>query len=348
MTFNFDEEVDRKGTHSNKWEFIPDGDDWKYGDYADKKHGANRLLPMWVADMDFRVPQAVIDALAARVEHGIFGYTRPADHYFETVIEWMARRYGRSVKKEWLLLTPGVVPAIHMMVQAYLQPGDKVLVQGPVYYPFYDAVNNNGCEIVSNSLVLEDACIEHGRSGRYCMNFDDLAEKAADPAVKMAILCSPHNPVGRVWTKEELTRFGEICLANDVLVISDEIHCDLIFDDVTFTSFANISDEFEQKSIVCTAPSKTFNLAGLKTSNIVIPDKVLRDKLDQQMTNCGIWGTNAFGIVATEAAYQYGEPWLDAAMTYIQDNYHFMVDFLAQNLPQLKVIQARRHLPDLG
>ncbi len=331
MTFNFDQEVDRKGTYSTKWEFVPDGDDMKYGDHADRKYGENRLLPMWVADMDFRVPQAVIDALVARAGHGIFGYTRPADAYFDAVLSWMKRRYGRSVQKEWIVLTPGVVPAIHLMVQAYLQPGDKVLVQRPVYYPFFAAVENNGCEIVSNSLVLEN--------GRYTMDFDDLAEKAADPAVKMAILCSPHNPIGRVWTKEELTRFGEICLENDVLVVADEIHCDLIYDGCEFITFANISDEFAQKSIVCTAPSKTFNLAGLKTSNIVIPDQTLREQLNRKLESVGMWGTNAFGIVATEAAYNHGEAWLDAAMAYIEGNYHFMVEYLAQNLPQIRVIQ---------
>ena len=331
MTFDFDREVDRKGTYSIKWEFVPDGNDMKYGDHADAKHGANRLLPMWVADMDFRTPQAVIDALKARAEHGIFGYTHPADRYYDAVIKWMQRRYGRSVQEEWIVLTPGVVPAIHMMVQTFLQPGDKVLVQRPVYYPFFMAAENNGCEIVSNSLVLEN--------GRYTMDFDDLAVKAADPGVKMAILCSPHNPIGRVWTKDELTRFGEICLENDVLVIADEIHCDLIYEGCEFTTFANISDEFAQKSIVCTAPSKTFNLAGLKTSNIIIPDQEMREKFDRTLQSSGVWGTNAFGVVATEAAYNHGEPWLAAAMAYIEGNYHFMVEYLAQNLPQLKVIQ---------
>ncbi len=330
MNFNFDEEVDRRGTHSVKWEFTFGGDRIAYTDHADPKYGANRVLPMWVADMDFRVPPAVIEALADRVAHGIFGYTVPTDSYYEAVIGWMARRYGRSIEREWITLAPGIVPAVNMMVQAFIEPGDKVLIQPPVYYPFFAAVQNNGGEIVSNSLVVED--------DYYRMDFDDLAQKAADPAVKMAILCSPHNPVSRVWTREELTRFGKICLENDVLVISDEIHCDLIYDGVEFTSFASINDDFAQKSIVCTAPSKTFNLAGLKTSNVIIQDQALREKFAQALERNGLHGGSAFGIVATEAAYNHGEAWLEAVMAYIQDNYRFMAAYIAEHLPQLKVI----------
>ncbi len=330
MNFNFDEIIDRRGTGSVKWEFVVTGGTWAYTDHADPQYGADRVLPMWVADMDFRCPPAVIEALANRVEHGIFGYTAPTASYFDAVINWMKRRYGRTVKREWITLAPGIVPAVNMMVQAFVSPGEKVLVQPPVYYPFFSAVENNGGEIVSNSLVIEN---DH-----YRMDFDDLARKAADPAVKVAILCSPHNPVGRVWTREELTRFGEICLANDVLVISDEIHCDLIYDGVEFTSFASINEEFARRSIVCTAPSKTFNLAGLKTSNVIIPDETLRQKFEQALLRNGLKGGNTFGLAAAEAAYTHGEAWLDGVMAYIQENYRFMEAYIAKHLPQLKVI----------
>ncbi len=331
MTFNFDEEIERTGTHSIKWEFLFEGHKLVFGDHAQAKHGRDRLLPMWVADMDFRCPPAVIEALTERVAHGIFGYAMPSDSYYEAVIDWMARRYGVVVEREWLVLTPGVVPALNMLVETLIAPGDKVLVQRPVYYPFFAAIENNGGEIVSNTLVLEN--------GRYTIDFDDLAAKAADPAVKMAILCSPHNPVGRVWTREELTRFGEICLANDVLVISDEIHCDLIYDGVAFTSFAAINETFAQKSIICTAPSKTFNMAGLKTSNIIIQDKEIRAKFNKTLNRHGLMGGNALGIVATEAAYTHGEAWLAEVMAYIEANYHFLVAYLAEHLPQLEVIR---------
>ncbi|MBP7592480.1 MAG: pyridoxal phosphate-dependent aminotransferase [Chloroflexi bacterium] len=331
MTFNFDAEIDRTGTHSIKWEFLFEGHKLVFGDHAQAKHGRDRLLPLWVADMDFRCPPAVIDALTERVAHGIFGYAMPSDSYYEAVINWMARRYGVVVERDWLVLTPGIVPALNMLVETLIAPGDKVLVQRPVYYPFFAAIENNGGEIVSNTLVLEN--------GRYTIDFDDLAAKAADPAVKMAILCSPHNPVGRVWTREELTRFGEICLANDVLVISDEIHCDLIYDGVAFTSFAAINETFAQKSIICTAPSKTFNMAGLKTSNIIIQDKEIRAKLNKTLLRHGLLGGNALGLVATEAAYNHGEAWLAEVMAYIEANYHFMVAYLAEHLPQLEVIR---------
>ena len=330
MRFNYDEEIDRRGTCSTKWEFLHDGDQMKYGDHADPKHGKNRLLPMWVADMDFPTPPAVIEALKTRAEHGIFGYTMPTDGYFEAVINWMDRRYGYIVERDWILLTPGVVPAINMMVQAFLSPGEKVLVQQPVYYPFFSAIENNGGEIVSNALVYEN--------GRYSMDFDDLAEKTADPAVTMTILCSPHNPVGRVWTAEELTRFGKICLENNVLVVSDEIHCDLIYDGCTFTPFAGIDDTLAQQSIVCTAPSKTFNLAGLKTSNIIISNPDLRKRFARILAQNGLKNANTFGIVATEAAYNHGEAWLADTMDYIEANYRFMAAYMAEHLPQLKII----------
>ncbi len=324
MTFNFDQEIDRKGTHSVKWEMEPKDYD------AQANPDAGRLLPMWVADMDFPTAPAVIEALVKRAEHGLFGYSIPTDSYYEAVIDWHKRRYGRSISKEWIVLTPGVVPALNMIVQSFIEPGDKVLIQRPVYYPFFSAIENHGGEIVSNNLVYEN--------GRYHMDFADLAQKAADPAVKMAILCSPHNPVGRVWTADELRQFGQICLENDILVVSDEIHCDLIMPGHNFTSFASISEEFEQKSIVCTAPSKTFNLAGLHTSNIIIPDEAMRERVKQTMEKHRMPGANPFGLVATEAAYKHGEEWLTAVIDYIADNYTFVEKYLAEYLSQIRPI----------
>jgi cysteine-S-conjugate beta-lyase len=319
MSFDFDNEISRTGTGSIKWEFIANGKKMLFNDHTDPKHGKDRVLPMWVSDMDFPSPPAVIDALAKRVQHGIFGYTERTDAYFDTVISWIVREYGYAVEEEWIVTTPGVVPAIYLAIHAFTNPGDKVLIQQPVYHPFIDGIEDNGRIVVSNSLVLEN--------GRYQMDFDDLAIKAADPDVKLALLCSPHNPVGRVWTLEELRRFGDICLANDVLVVSDEIHCDLIFNGITFTSFAKISEPFFQNSIICTAASKSFNLAGLKTSNIIIPNQEIRDAFQQTKQQIGIGGINALGLVATEAAYTHGRAWLDGALAYIQSNYHFWTAF---------------------
>ncbi len=329
MDFDLNAEIDRLGTHSVKWEFIDQGDEIQQTDHASSTNGSRRVLPMWVADMDFRSPPAVIEALVRRAEHGFFGYSSPTNAYYEAVCGWMKRRHGWDVERDWIVMTPGVVPAINMLVQAFVSPGDKVLIQRPVYYPFMEAIEKNGAVIVSNSLVVED--------GRYTMDYADLAARAADPKVKMAILCSPHNPVGRVWTREELVRFGEICLANDVVVVSDEIHGDLLFRGHTFTPFATISTAFARQSIVCTAPSKTFNLAGLKTSNIIIYNESWRKRLEARLRSNGLRGMNPFGIEATIAAYCYGEPWLAEVMGHVEANYHFLADFVAEHLPQVRV-----------
>jgi cystathionine beta-lyase len=331
MSFDFDQEIDRRGTHCTKWEFITQGDTVIFGDHADPKHGRDRLLPMWVADMDFRCAPAVIEALTARAQQGVFGYSHPCDSYYDAVISWVRRRYSWQIEQEWIVLTPGVVPAVNMAIQTFISPGEKVLVQRPVYYPFFSAIRLNGAEIVSNSLLYKD--------GRYVMDFDDLARKAADPDLKLAILCSPHNPVGRVWAPEELARFGQICLENDVLVVADEVHNDLIYSDQNFTSFATVDPRFPHKSITCIAASKSFNLAGLKVSNIIIPDEEQRRKFTNTILRHGLYGANAFGLVAVEAAYNYGEEWLEAVMVYVEDNYRFMADYIADHLPQLEVVR---------
>jgi len=233
MKIPFDEEFDRRGTHSVKWEFVQGDDELLNLEHTDRFFGSDRVLPMWVADMDFRCPEPVVEAIKARAEHGIFGYTAPTSDFYQSVVSWMDRRNDWKIDPDWISLTPGIVPALNMLVRAFTMPGDKVLIQPPVYYPFNAAIENNNSQLVINPLMLED--------GRYRMDFADLESKCSDPGVKMAILCSPHNPVGRVWTREELDNFGRICVENNVLIVSDEIHGDLIyffnsdwFDDLSF------------------------------------------------------------------------------------------------------------------
>jgi cysteine-S-conjugate beta-lyase len=327
----FDEKVDRRGTGSLKWEFMQRGEDALHWDHTDRFFGDDGILPMWVADMDFRCPEPVIQALKARAQKGIFGYTAPCDEFYRSVTGWMKRRHGWDVSPRWICITPGVVPALNMLVHTYISPGDKVLIQTPVYYPFYEAIKNNGGEIVTNALVREN--------GRYKMDFEDLEKKVKDPAVKLTILCSPHNPVGRVWTRAELERFGELCIANGVLVVSDEIHGDLIYKRHVFTPFANISPYFAQHSITCTAPSKAFNMAGLQTSCIIIPNDSLRTRFEATIHGNGLDLPNSFGVVALQAAYDYGEEWLDEALIYLEANLAYLGAYMAENIPQISVIR---------
>jgi len=242
----------------------------------------------------------------------------------------MARHYDWHVDRDWITITPGVVTALYILIQAFTEAGDKILIQPPVYHPFYSAIEANGRLVVRNSLKRVN--------GRYEMDLDDLAEKARDPGVKLAVLCSPHNPVGRVWTPEELRRFGEICQANDVLVISDEIHADLIMSGHTFTSFATVDEGFAANSIICTAPSKTFNLAGLRLSNIIVQNEAQRKQFQDQFNSLGHLGPNIFGLVAAEAGYRSGEEWLGEVLAYIEGNYNFMRSYLAEHLPQLTLM----------
>jgi cystathionine beta-lyase len=286
---------------------------------------------MWVADMDFRCPEPVVEALIARAEHGIFGYSAPTKDFYHSVVNWMERRHNWRIDPEWICLTPGVVPALNMLVRTFSTPGNKVLIQSPVYYPFYGAVENNNSLLVVNPLVLEDC--------RYRMDFVDLESKCRDPEVEVAILCSPHNPVGRVWTKEELIKFGKICVENNILVVSDEIHGDLIYSDQVFTPFAKISDTFAQNSIICTAPSKTFNLAGLQTSCIIIPNHDLRRRFIKTLLSNGLFGINTFGVIALQAAYDHGEEWLQQLLAYVESNLEYLKSYVAENIPQIEVIE---------
>lgn len=331
MGFDFDQDVNKFGMNSVKWEFISGEWALEYTEHAHPKSGQKPMIPMWVADMDFACAPTILEALQARIARGVLGYASPTDAYYEAIINWTARRYGRSIEKEWILNTPGTVPALNMLIQAFIESGDKVLIQKPVYYPFFDVIEKNGGEIVSNTLLLEN--------GRYHMDFEDLAAKAADPAVKVAILCSPHNPIGWVWSTEELRKFGQICLQHNVLVISDEVHCDLIYPETNFTTFPNVDESFAQNSIVLMGPNKSFNIAGLRMSNAIIPNANLRERFEAILQKNGMKGANIMGLVATEAAYNLAEDWLEAAMDYIVANARFMQDYLATHLPQLKLIR---------
>jgi len=332
MKTNFDQEINRKGTHSAKWGVIQDPANPSRWIATEDYFGENRMLPLWVADMDFAAPQPVIDALVERARHGIYGYTVRTQSYDAAVVDWMQRRHGWSIQPDWILATPGVVPAVNLLIRTFTRPGEKVLVQRPVYYPFFNAIENNAAEIVSSSLVLKD--------GRYAMDFEDFERKAADPATTLFILCSPHNPVGRVWTPEELTRIGHICLANGVLVVADEIHADLIYSGVTFTPYATLGPDMAENTVVCTAPSKTFNLAGLHTSNLIIPNDSLRRRFQQTLNSCGMgkWA-NPFGVVACEVAYREGEAWLAEVMAYIEANLDFLGRYLDDHISGIRLIR---------
>ena len=321
MNYNFDETVNRRGTHCMKW------DESTYDD----------LIPMWVADMDFRVAPCIEQALARRVAQGVFGYVSVPDDYYQSVIRWFRRRHGWTIRRERMLYTLGVVPAISAIIKAMTSPGDRVLVQTPVYNCFFSSIRNNGCEMVSNDLVY---CTDADGVPTYRIDFDDLQRKAADPAVKVMIVCNPHNPAGRVWTPDELRRIGTICLENDVFVISDEIHCELVRPGYRYTPFASLSDDFLLHSATCISPSKAFNTAGLQIASIVVGDQQVKGRIDRAININEVCDVNPFGIEATMAAYSAdGEAWLNELLTYIYANCDHLVDFMASRYPQLPVVK---------
>jgi cystathionine beta-lyase len=333
MQYDFDAEISRRGTNSFKWEFYEEGEDLVQWGRTDPALGDERVLPMWVADMDFPCPQPVVEALIERARHGIYGYTVKTETYDQAVVNWMERRHGWTVAPDWICLAPGVVPALNTLVRTFAGPAEKVLIQPPVYHPFFHAIQNNGAGLVSNSLIYEN--------GRYRMDYADLEKKARDPDLRMAILCSPHNPVGRVWTEGELIRFGEICLENDVLVVSDEIHGDLIYQGYTFTPFVGISQEFARNTVVCTAASKTFNLAGLHMSNIIIPNEALRSRFQKTSKASGLGWAGTFGVVALEAAYNHGQEWLEQVLDYIEANLRCLEEYVARHIPNISVVEPQ-------
>lgn len=289
------------------------------------------FIPMGIADMDFDTVPEVRKAVTERAQKDVFGYTELPKDYRQAVTGWFERRHGWKAQEGWISISPGVVTAIILALRAFTHPGDRVLVQTPVYYPFFGAIAKSGCETVSSPLVL--------REGKYNMDFADLERKSADERVKVFILCNPHNPVGRVWTREELNRVGEICLRNNVLVIADEIHCDLVYRGSSYTPFASVSEEFALNSITCTAPSKTFNLAGFQTSNIIIPNGRLRREYDISLENIGVSRLNLFGGLACRAAYTQGERWLGELLEYLEGNRDHAVRFIRENIPELDVVE---------
>lgn len=312
MKYDFDKTIDRRATNSYKWDSAPEG-----------------VLPMWVADMDFRTAPAIIDALQKRVAHGIFGYTRVPDVYYDAVTSWFSRRHGWDIDREWIIYTSGVVPAVSVVIKALTVPGDKVIVQTPVYNCFFSSIRNNGCEIVSNPL--------RRTADTYEMDFDALERCAADPRAKVMLLCNPHNPAGRVWTPDELTRLGNICLRNGVTVVADEIHCELVYQGFKYTPFASLSDAFLHRSVTCVSPSKAFNIAGLQIANIVAFDNDLRSRIDKAININEVCDVNPFGVAATIAAYNEGEEWLNQLVDYLHGNYEAMAEFCRRELPEFPI-----------
>ncbi len=324
--YDFGEVIDRRGSDSTKWDYRATPNGPQRWDAANPEHGEDQVLAMWVADMDFRCAPGIIDAIKKRADHGIFGYSAASESFDEAVTQWFAKRHDWQIDREHIVRTAGVVPALHFAVRAFCQAGDKVLVQRPVYYPFFRAIKNGGCEIVSNDLINVD--------GHYAMDFDDLERKCADPAVTLAILCSPHNPVGRIWTAAELTRFGEICSKHGVRVIADEIHGDLILPGQSFCPYGTLAPALSEAAIICTAATKTFNLAGLHLSNIVMANAADRALYKQTMVEVGMSpGLDPLALAGIEAAYRQGDDWLDAMLVYLDDNRRLFEDFCRTHLP---------------
>ena len=328
MKYDFNQICDRKNTNCFKWDFIQ------------SIFGNDDVIPMWVADMDFPVATPIVEALKRRAEHEFYGYTKASTDVIQSVVDRMWDKYAWKIKPEWIVFTPGVVPALNITVRMLTHPGDEIILQEPVYYPFFPAVTFSGCQIVNNQLKLIN--------GRYEMDYEDLEHQfharigmlPVPNRIKAIMLCNPHNPVGRLWNKEELTKLGDIAIKHDVVVISDEIHCELLFKDHLHTPFASISEEFEQNSIVCMSPSKTFNLAGLEVSSIIIPNKKLRHLFINTRTGI-LPEPNLFGYTALEAAYRFGDEWLDQLLDYLQGNLDFLLKYFANRIPKIKVIKPQ-------
>lgn len=316
---NFDKIIDRRNTRCLKY------------DFAVERHMPADVLPLWVADMDFETSSYIEDALIERAKHAIYGYSEVKTPYFDILKKWMQKHHDWDIQRKWLIKTPGVVFALAMAVKAYTEPGDAVLIQQPVYYPFSEVIKDNGRNVVSNTLYL-------GEDNRYHIDFEDFEQKIVDNQIKLFLLCNPHNPVGRVWTKEELTRLGDICVKHHVTVVSDEIHEDFIFKG-KHQVFANIKKEYEEITVTCTAPSKTFNIASLMISNILIPNPELKRKFKHQMDAAGISQLNVLGLVACESAYEHGEEWYQAMKNYVKENIEFVKQYVEKQLPGVKMVE---------
>lgn len=314
---DFDTVIDRKGTRSLKY------------DFAVRRGKPKDVLPLWVADMDFQTSSYITDALEDMVKHGVFGYSESEEHYFGAVQNWMERHYNWHVKESWMTKTPGIVFALAMAVKAYTQENDAVLIQPPVYYPFKEVVEDNHRRLVNNTLVL-------GGDGTYTIDYEDFEKKIIEENVKLFILCNPHNPVGRVWTKEELERLGDICLKHGVFVVSDEIHADFVFER-KHTVFSEVKEAYRDISMICTSPSKTFNIAGLQISNIFISNPEKATAFHRQVAASGYSQVGLPGLVACEAAYRHGDEWLEGVLAYIKANAEFTRAYLQEHLPRVKM-----------
>jgi len=320
VIYNFDESIDRKNTGCVKFDGVKE------------RFGVEDLIPMWVADMDFPVAKPIIEAIKHRAEHPILGYAKFEDSYYDAIIYWMKNKHNWNIKKEWICFTPGVVSALNYAVQAFSSQGDEIIIQTPVYAPFSKVIKFNGRTIVNNPLKYED--------DNYTMDFDDLKRKITS-RTKLLFLCNPHNPVGRVWTLEELKTLGEICIDNNIIIVSDDIHFDLIYSGYNHTVIASINETFEENSIICTAPSKTFNIAGLQVSNIIIPNKELRKRFKITLENNAVSGANVFGIEALKASYYHCDDWLSQLMIYLEESLNYVIDFIENYIPKIKVIKPQ-------
>ena len=316
MEYNFDRPIDRTREISIKWS----------PQLRRQMFGADDVIPMGIADMDFETAPAVAQAIRRRAEHGTYGYAYPSPDYLQACVDWQKRRNGWDIRPDWVLYTPGVNMALVCGIELYTQPGDRVIVQSPVYYPYYDYIRRTGREVAFNPLVE--------REGRYEMDFDGLERLAKDPRTKFMILCSPHNPVGRCWTREELERVGRICLEHGVMLAVDEIHGDLILDG-QFVAYGTLEEELVQRCIICTSPSKTFNLAGLLVSDIIIPNDQIRAAFQEKLAPYYLWPGN-FGAAAQIAAYDQGEDWLEQLLVYLRGNAQYIGEFIAQRMPRVK------------
>jgi cystathionine beta-lyase len=327
MKYDFDRIYSRQNTNCTKW------------DNLGRIFGNDDVIPMWVADMDFPTARPIVESLKKRVEHEVYGYSQTASGLIEAVVERLKRKFGWQIQPKWVVFTPGVIPALNIAVRALTHPGDEVILQEPVYYPFFPAVKQNGCQIATNELKLID--------GHYEMDFDDLERKFHPRAgmretpsrTKAIVLCNPHNPIGRLWNWDELKQLGEIVIGHGATVISDEVHCEIVFKGNEHTPFALISREFEQNCVVCMAPSKTFNLAGLQASSIIIPNDKLRERFNE--ARAGIPSPNLFGLVAMEAAYRYGDEWLEQLLDYLQRNLEFALEYFVQKVAKIKAIKPQ-------
>mgnify|MGYP000777978123 FL=1 len=324
-TYNFDKIINRKGTNCLKY------------DYAVERGKPADVLPLWVADMDFTVSEEITKSLHAAVDHGIYGYTQPKDAYYNAITNWMEKNHNWKTKREWIMKTPGVVFALGAAVKAFTKPGDAVLIQNPVYYPFTNIIRDNDRRVIDNTLVYEKRVTE-GKS-QYSIDYEDFERKIVQEHIKLFILCNPHNPVGRVWNREELQYLGEICLRHHVIVVSDEIHNDFVYPGFEHTVFANVDPRFAEFTVTCTAPSKTFNLAGLQISNIFISNETLREAFQKEIHKTGYDEPNALGAVACEAAYRGGQEWLDQLRAYLLENLNFLRAYLQEKIPQIHLVE---------